>query len=54
MDDLSKEYRCVACHKLLFKGLLIRACVGIKCPKCDKLNIFTDKEFAEADFVVSK
>lgn len=32
------EYRCQMCRKLLFKGLLIKGNISIKCNKCKLTN----------------
>ncbi len=33
-----KEYRCTACHKLLFKGWLVESAIEIKCKGCHEMN----------------
>jgi phage FluMu protein Com len=33
-----KEYRCVNCNKLLFRGILFHASVEIKCRGCKSIN----------------
>jgi phage FluMu protein Com len=35
-----QDYRCETCHKLLFKGTLIKGEVEIKCKGCKNLNKF--------------
>lgn len=35
-----KEYRCTTCNKLLFKGLIVKASISIKCNKCKCTNEF--------------
>lgn len=34
MENTLKEYRCINCNKLLFKGLLVDAEVEVKCKSC--------------------
>lgn len=36
-----KEYRCNHCQKLLFKALIYRAIIEIKCRNCKGLNEIT-------------
>jgi phage FluMu protein Com len=38
---LFKEYRCPACDKLLFKGLLVDSEVEVKCRGCGNLHSFS-------------
>jgi phage FluMu protein Com len=42
-DSLSKEFRCRKCHRLLAKGQF-KGFIELKCPKCGKMQIFTEGE----------
>jgi len=37
------NYRCLYCHKLLFKALLIQAIVEIKCKNCKNIVTITEE-----------
>lgn len=41
---LLREYRCTACNKLLFKGVLVDSTVEIKCKGCGNLVTFQGEE----------
>ena len=36
-----QEYRCQACNKLMFKGILVDSAVEVKCRVCHAMNTFT-------------
>ena len=38
-SSIEIDYRC-SCGKLLFRGMIFRSCVEVKCPRCNKLNFF--------------
>ncbi len=35
-----REFRCQACEKLLFKGILVDSEIEVKCRNCGHLNMF--------------
>lgn len=35
-----KDFRCADCQKLLFRGVIRRALIEIKCTRCKKINLF--------------
>lgn len=39
-DMVYHEYRCDACHKMLFKGILVDSEVEVKCRGCGTLCTF--------------
>lgn len=42
-----KEFRCTDCQKLLFRGVLKKAVIEIKCIRCKKINLFIINECQE-------
>jgi|GEM_PF-2737690 len=44
MTEQLRDYRCLTCNKLLFKGNLVDSIVEIKCKGCKQINIFANKD----------
>ncbi len=42
------DYRCHACQKLLFKGVLVDSEVEVKCKRCNEMNTFQGLPATEA------
>jgi phage FluMu protein Com len=40
---MMEDYRCKFCHRLLGKGKIHIGIVSIKCPKCNEISVFGDK-----------
>jgi len=47
MANYHKEYRCIDCKKLMFKGFLIESEIEVKCKKCGKLNLFQGEDASQ-------
>ncbi len=42
-----KEFRCTACKKLLFKGVVVTSIIELKCRSCGEMNTFEGEENEE-------
>ncbi len=40
-----KEYRCVGCNKLLFRGWLAEGHVEVKCKSCHSFTLISESKF---------
>lgn len=54
MSIACKEHRCTACHKLLFKGILVEGEIDIKCKHCHETNVIKKSEFNELLCLIPK
>jgi len=39
-----RDYHCLTCKKLLFKGIIIEGDVEIKCKRCHEISLFKKSE----------
>jgi|GEM_PF-2074851 len=53
MEQKLGEYRCLACGKLLFKGLLLLSTVEVKCRRCRELRLYAPESLDTVSFVLT-